>query len=123
MAINLAKILAKNFAKFGKPIGVVSATLTLYTTGTRTPGALSAGTNPTSVAYPCKGFIEDFELAAIGGTLVTKDDRRISIFGASLPAGIVPKEGSTVTIKSVTYTIRSVIGDGVDAVYECVSRK
>lgn len=137
MAINLAKILAKNLAKFGKPIGIRSATLTVFTPGTRTPGAVSAGTNPTSVSYACKAFIDTYNRYQIEQSLVQADDRKISILGGTLPAGVMPKTGSTIAIADVDGTSRTFIvvggagpqggygveADGVGAVYACQCRK
>lgn len=113
MAVDLKKELSKALSKFGKPIGVKSCTLTLFTSGTRTPGALSAGTNPTSVDYPCKGFIESYSAHTIDGTLVKSEDRKISILGGSLPTGIVPVPEAKITIVDV---------DGVSKTFRVIGR-
>lgn len=128
MAINLAKTIGKAFAKFGKPIGVQAATLTKITSGTRTPNAQAAGTNPTSTDYACKGFAEAFS-TNLNDTLVKIDDRKISLFASEIASGAVPEPGDKITFDGVTYRIiggrdgRGVTWDPAEAVYVCHARK
>lgn len=127
--MNLAKILAKNLKKYGKPIGVKPCTLIKVTPGTRTGGSVSGGTNPTQVNYAATGFVEAYDSDDIDGSLIQADDRKISILGGSLPAGIVPTANDMVAIADPsgapqTYVIVSpVLGDGVGAVYTAQGRK
>lgn len=126
MPIDIAKELAKQLKKHGGPIGVQSMTLTLSTPGTRTAGNLGGGTNPTTTAYPCSGFVEEYDSRLIDGTLVLRSDRKVSILGASVAA--VPVAGARITVPTGpfagTYTVIGPVGgDGVGAVYECQARK
>jgi hypothetical protein len=127
--VNVAKVIAKQLKKYGKPIGVKSCTLIKITNGTRTPGSISGGTNPTPVSYPATGFIESYDADDIDGTLILASDRKISILGGTLPAGIAPTDSDQVTIAdatglSATYAImKGVQGDGVGAVYSMQGRK
>ncbi|HSN29508.1 MAG TPA: hypothetical protein VLT45_24640 [Kofleriaceae bacterium] len=101
---------------------VKPATLVRLTPGTRTPGALSAGTNPTSTSYPCRGFATRTTRTTINGTLVEASDRVIALLAASLQ-GQVPRDGDQVTIESVTTRIVAVERDPFAAVYTCLTRK
>ncbi len=98
---------------------VKSATLIRVTQGTRTPGAISAGTNPTATSYPCGGFVDDFKAYQINNTLVFVGDRLVSIFGASLAAGVTPVPDDKVTIAGSTYRIRLVTSDPANGMYVC----
>lgn len=128
-AVNVAKIIAKNLKKYGKPVGVKPCTLIKITVGTRTPGSVSAGTNPTQVSYPATGFIESYDADDIDGALILASDRKISILGGTLPAGIAPTDNDLVSITdatglSATYAImKGVQGDGVGAIYTMQGRK
>lgn len=128
MAINLAKTIGKAFAKYGKPIGVRSMTLTKVTTGTRTPLAQSAGTNPTSTSYACKGIVESFT-TQIDGTLVKSNDRKISLFASEIASGVTPDVNDKITIDGVAYRIvggkdgKGVMWDPADVLYVCHARK
>lgn len=122
MAVDLAAILARELAKHGAPVGVQAATLTLYASGTRTVGAEGAGTNPTSTAHACDGFVEEVESTSlIDGQLVRQTRTVISILGGSTDA--VPVKGAKIAIAGTTYRVVSVSGDGVSAVWECTCVK
>lgn len=112
---------------------MLAATLTRTTPGTRPAGQLTAGlTNgDTTTAYPCRGFTEEWREGRLGSTadggraqtLVRAGDRKISIFGASLPDAIDPRDGDTITIEGATYTIvGDVTRDPVAAVFVCRGR-
>jgi hypothetical protein len=99
---------------------LVAGTLTKITPGTRTPGNLTGGTNPTSVDYSFEGFIEDKTEVRKGGTLVSSGGKMVSILGGSLASGIVPASSDEVTIESATYKILAIEGrDPAAAMYEC----
>jgi hypothetical protein len=115
---------------------VLDATLTKKAAGTRAPDAQAAGTNPTSTAYSCRGFVKAYKSTQIDNTLVKTEDREVAILGGSLDAGIVPQVGDTVAIEDppgsgTTVTFRLVGGkDGLGvrtdpdgAVYKCHARK
>lgn len=116
---------------------VLDATLTKYTTGTRTPGAQSAGTNPTSTNYACKGLVRSFESTQIDGTLVKTEDRDIALLGGTIESDAVPEPNDKIAIEDppdsgVIVTFRIVGGgkdglgvrrDAVGAVYKCHARK
>lgn len=126
MGINLPKLIGKALAKYGKPLGIKSCTLTLVTPGTRTPGAASGGTNPTSTSYAAKGWIESYTTGQIDGTLVTSEDRKISLLGSTIAGGAIPVTGAKITFDGVTYRIMGSIGvdrDPAGVVYVCQCRR
>ena len=118
---NIKKLINANLGK-QKQLGITAATLTLKTPGTRTPGELAAGTNPTSTAYACKAFV-DTTGKFMDGTLVGEGRSKLSVLGGSLPNAVKPKSGATVamTIEGVatTYKVIRVVSDPVNALHEC----
>jgi hypothetical protein len=113
--IDIAGEIAKAFS--GQ---LLSGTLTKTIPGTRTPGNLTGGNNPTSVPYSFEGFIENKTEVRKGGTLVSSGGKMVSILGGSLPAGIVPASADEVTIEGTTYKILAIEGrDPAAALYEC----
>lgn len=114
----IAKLVAKGMkaAKLALP-----ATLVKITPGTRTPGAVTGGTNPTKTSYTASGFVDDFLNSEIDGTLVVTGDRKIMLYGATIAGGAVPTSNDEVTINGATYRIRSVGSDPANAVYVCAA--
>lgn len=102
--------------------GVNDATLIKVTPGTRTPGNLTGGTNPTTTNHACKGFLDKLRKSHIENTLVEEGDQMIALVGDSIAGGAVPTPGDRITIRSNTYNIIVVDVDPADALYECVSR-
>lgn len=94
-------------AQIAKYIGpeVSDVTLIRIVPGTRTVGAQSNGTNPTSTSYPCKGFQKGFKDGQLSSTLIKVNDRSIRIVGGTLPDGVIPEPGDKVTIDGDTYRI------------------
>jgi hypothetical protein len=108
----------------GGELIVTAATLTKITPGTRTIGALGAGTNPTPVPYPCEGIVQTFEAGQIDGTIVRREDRRVSLLIATLPAGIEPKPNDKIAIQGATYLVLSVDErDPASFMFACHGRK
>lgn len=84
------------------------ATLTKITAGTR-GATLSAGTNPTSVSYGARGWIEAYDIADIAGTAIEQNDRRITLLARSIAGGVGPTSNDKITIvdlDGVTKTFR-----------------
>lgn len=110
--------------KIGAALGplVFDVTLTVVTVGTRTPGALTAGTNDTEVAYSCKGFVDEYAKSEIDGKVVQQGDFKVSLLGATLPSGVAPAVGDKVTAEGGTYRVFGVRRDPAGAVYECQVR-
>lgn len=125
MAISIPKTIASAFAKYGKPLGTQACTLTKSTPGTRTPGAISAGTNPTTQQFRALGMVSSYSAYFIAQGLVKQGDRKVTLFGASIQGGAVPEPGDRITIGGETLTIYAdgVQADGVKAAYQCRCRK
>tara|TARA_R110000803_G_scaffold20201_6_gene52239 strand:- start:3109 stop:3495 length:387 start_codon:yes stop_codon:yes gene_type:complete len=86
--------------------GVLDATLTSVTGGTRTGGSLTGGTNPTTTDYACKGFIDTQDLKDASGTLVRSGSKVVVLLGDTINTGnTAPKPGDLITIESTVYII------------------
>ncbi len=114
----LTKI-AKQVGKAMKKAGMTKpATLTLVSPGTRTPGAVSGGTNATSTNYSARGLVTSYQAREIDGTIVQVNDKWN--IGAGKP---FPSAGCQITIEGATYRVISVDRDAAAATYVCQSRK
>lgn len=104
MTTSLVKLVAKAVNKgLTQARAVESATLTRLTPGTRTPGSLASGTNPTTTSYACKGFVSNERHDKIGDTLVESTDRVVCIVGDSL--SVTPSANDRVAIDSKTQPV------------------
>ena len=100
--LNIAEIVDTSLQSAG---GVLTGTLTKFTPGTRTPGDISGGTNPTPTDYAIRGFIENRTSTRIGDSLIGQTGEFVSILGNSLPENIEPEEDDNVTIEGRTFRI------------------
>lgn len=121
MANNLDRIrkeVAKGLikAKMTRP-----AVLVVVTAGTRTPGALTAGTNPTETSVQCKGLVITWKRALLGATLVAVGDRVVMLLGQTLGTA-APKPGDKITIEGVTSRVIDISRDPAAATYSCLTR-
>lgn len=116
----LAKIIGPAMKKAGldKP-----ATFIKVTPGPRTPGSLSSGTNPTETSYVCRGFVSDYSSDDINGTLVTKEDRKVILFGDKLFGLVSPTDGDKVTIEGTTFRVIRAERDPASATWTLQARK
>lgn len=121
--MSLADDIGNSFAATGQRLGVKAATLIKVTPGTRTPGSLSSGTNPTETSYQCSGFVESYSTFAIANSLAGASDRKISLFAATIPGGVVPDSGDKIIIDGTTYRVQDITGrDPAGALFECRCR-
>ena len=112
----IAKQIAKKLGPQLKP-----ATLVKVTPGTRTTA--SGGLHPTSANYAARGFVESYSEQDIDGTIITRQDRKVSLLGQSITGGQVPSSSDLILIEGITYTILNVPGRDPDAaIYECQCR-
>lgn len=102
------------------------ATLIKIAAGSRTPGAISAGTHPVSTSHPVTAVPGNITQMRLDGSLIAGVDRVIRIFGASLPSGVVPAPNDKITMDGVTSVIvgdsggnRAVDADPAGACYVC----
>ncbi len=82
-------------------------TFVKVTNGTRTPGSLVDGTNPTTANYPCHGSMINFSLSELRDVpMVQKGDQKFVLIGLPLiNAGVEPEKDDLVVANGVTYTI------------------
>jgi hypothetical protein len=99
----------------------VDATLHVVTQGSRTPGDLGGGLNPTEADVGCRGYETDYEDSEIDGRKILRTDRRVVIFASSLGATI-PKKDDKVTIGGTEYRIHAVNRDPAGATYHLQAR-
>lgn len=117
--LNIAAIVDDAIQSAG---GVLTGTLTKTTAGARTPGDLTGGTNPTSVSYSFRGFLDQRSEVRLNGTLVRTGGQILSILGNSLATqGVEPEAGDTAVIEGTTFKINAIADrDPAAALYECV---
>ncbi len=115
--LNIAKIVNDSITLAG---GVLSGTLTKPVAGTRTPGSLTGGTNPTTTTHTFEGFIEDKTETRREGSLVSEGGKFVSILGDSIDPVAEPNQGDEILIESITYRILAIVGrDPAAALFEC----
>lgn len=103
--------------------GVLDATLIKSSPGTRTPGNLTGGTNPTSTSYACKGFIDEQGVEALKGTLIPAGMKLITLIGDTINSGATAVgEGDQITIEGSTYEVEKIDRDPAAATYTCICR-
>lgn len=116
--VDIAGLVQSNVAP-----GLLDLTLVKVTPGTRTPGSLTGGTNPTESSTAGKGIAEDYDERQIDGAEVRRGDRRVLIVGNSLSAGsVIPEQGDKITIEGATYEIVRIERDPAAATYTCQVR-
>jgi len=96
---------------------LLDCTLTKVVAGTRTPGSLTGGTNPTDTDYAAEGFIDSKNRKDVGGTLVEDGNVFVVLIGNSIASAQVPVIGDKVTIESTEYRIRALDRDPAAATY------
>lgn len=83
------------------------ATLTKKTPGSRDANS-TGGTNPTSVAFPCKGFFDSQATRNLPGSLVEDGTKVIILIGDTIDGGnsaSAPASGDQVTLEGTVYII------------------
>lgn len=121
MAEFLGVDIAQHIADIHGP-RVKDATLTKFTAGTRTPGELTGGTNPTSTAYPCKGYIASQANRDVSGTLVDNGSVEIRLIANTISAGsVAPALEDQIAIEGTTYVIRVLDRTPSAATYTCTA--
>jgi len=116
--VNLAKVINKEMGK-----GLLPGVLVKVEASTRTTGSLTAGTNPVDKKRKFRGFVEDYDVRQIDGTVVETGDRKVVILGGSLPAGVVPTTGDRINIEAFEgLHVMRVRRDPAGATYTCQVR-
>ena len=117
--VDIAGLIKKNVAP-----GVLDATLVKVAPGTRTPGALTGGTNPTTTNYPCRGFIDSQRVAFANGSTVKEGNKVVVLIGDTIDggSGVAPAPGDRIMIEGTTYVIPeggTIDRDPAAATYAC----
>ncbi len=100
------------------------ATLIKVTAGTRTPGSVTGGTNPTTTSFAAQGIVADYSAYSIAESLVKAGDRKVRLFGSTIAGGAVPETNDRITIEGTTFTIIGPVGrDPAGATYICQCRE
>ena len=99
--LNIASILNDALNSAG---GLRPAVLTKSVNGTRTPGSLTAGNNPTTTTHNCQAYVER-STERVAGTLVETGGMVVGIIGASIAPSAEPEPSDIVTVDGVDYTI------------------
>lgn len=116
--IDIAALVDENLSD-----GVLDATLTKFTPGTRTPSDLASGTNPTPEVFTAKGFIEDYTDRDFENTQIEIGDRRITLIANSIQNMAIPETGDRVFIEGESWNIKRVKRDPAAATYLCQARQ
>lgn len=104
MPQNIGKLLLKGMKQAQKQVdvGLRDAVLSRdVVTGPRMAGQRANGPQTTPSSWPCKAIIEVATARNVGDTLVGQAERKIGIFGASLPSGVAPKDEDKITIADI----------------------
>jgi len=121
--LDIAKIINDAIQGAG---GLRPGTLTKVIPGTRTPGALTGGTNPTTTTHSCSCYVTldtDIRRAGQVGTAKSpvgiRKHPKVLILGASISPAATPEITDKITIDGTTYTLLEGIGmDPSGATYE-----
>lgn len=104
--------------------GVLPAMLTKRAPTGRTPGNLTAGTNPVSTTHACRGIVLEYREDEFGDS-IQKGDRKVLLVANSIAGFAVPEPNDSITIEGATYRIAAdgVKRDPAAASYECQCRR
>jgi len=118
---DLGKLVAQHLGSVAET-GYGAITLSRKTAGTCNASNVTAGNAPTSVDYPCRGRLSSRQsTVVVGGTYTRVQTPTIVILRDSLPVGVRPKVGDTVTRTGTTYRVLEggTSRGGSEATYEC----
>jgi len=102
--IDIAGLVATAFSG-----NVVTGTLTKITKGSRTPGSLAAGTQPTTSSHTVQGFLDNQTEERSGAGLVSREGQFIILFTNLIDPAALPEQGDEVTMEGVTYTVKEIV--------------
>jgi hypothetical protein len=115
------KILGDDIAgKIAREMGslLLPGTLVRVTAGTRTPGNLTGGTNPTTVNKTFRGILSGID-SLRPGTAVAEAEGVILILGDTVQDLTIPEEKDRITFQGCDYEILKIGVDPDRAAYEC----
>lgn len=97
------------------------ATLIKVTPGTRLPGDVTSGTNPTTARFAAQGIPISTSTLLAAGTLLAGVDRAVMLLGSTITGGARPAPGDSIEIDGATSVIVAggVSTDPARAAYTC----
>jgi len=101
---------------------LLPATLRKVTQGVRDPLNPTAGRQPTTQDYTCKGFIDSQENNNFSDTLAMDGTKIIVLLGASIQSAQVPETEDRVLIEGTEYNIVEIDRDPASATYTLLVR-
>lgn len=117
LGINIPNLVNSNLGA-----SLLPATLRKVTQGTRDASDPTAGRQPTTTDYSCRGFIDSQDRENFNGTLVDDGTRTVVILGASIASGQVPSTADRIIIEGTEYTIEALDRDPASAAYTLIVR-
>lgn len=113
-----------NVSKYIKDLvgpGVLAATLIRVTPGTRTAGASTSGTNPSTASWSCRGFIDKQGKRRVAGGLEKSRIVWVVLIGDSIDGGsTIPETDDRITIEGRSFQISGPVDrDPAAAIYSC----
>lgn len=98
-----------------------AVTLIKTSPGTRMPGAVTGGTNPTTARFSARGFPQNTSSLLSAGTLIAGVDRVVILLGSTIASGARPDPGDAIELEGSTSVIVAggVSTDPARAVYTC----
>ncbi|KFH18426.1 hypothetical protein ELZ19_06730 [Brucella abortus] len=112
--VDIARTINREIAAAG---GVLPGVLTKKTAGTRTPGQLTRGNNPSTSTHSFRGFVET-EGERRSGSSVPTSNAVVSILGASVLPAAVPEVNDVAAIDGGTYELLELLErDPASALY------
>lgn len=111
--IDIAGIVAKEIGP-----GLLDAVLTKKTSGTRTSGNLTGGTNPVTTAHTAKGIKQPLT-SLRPDSIVENAVAAVLLIGDTISPVAVPAEQDLISIEGTSYTIVKIERDPAAATYTC----
>lgn len=117
--VDLASLIAENVGT-----GLLDATLTVETIGSRTAGQLAQGIATTPTPYSgVKGIWEDVSPNLVDNSQVFLTDRVALLIGNTIPAGVRLKPNDQIEIEGIKlFVIRLIARDPAAATYRYLCR-
>jgi len=101
-----------------KAMGPIFRDATLHVPSGKTSDDQGGWINTNPVQHPCKALVDDYSDFRRLSTGIPANDRKIIILANSLPTGIVPAVGQTITAEDRDWDIVSLTRDAAGATYE-----
>ena len=117
LGVNFPKVIGKAFKGKLRP-----ATLTKITQGAVDPMNYAAGPAQTETSFAAQGIESAYDESQIDGTIIQRNDRRVTLIADLIDSGAVPEVNDRITIEGKTYNVEAVSSDPARATYTCQCR-